>query len=76
MGVSPRKPHLLETHLVLITLIQYEVEKVREEDKKQTIRSYFIEGGDDNAFIARVMHTSIEYVQIIRNEMANTPLQV
>ena len=55
---------------------QAEIQKEKEESKKQTIRSYFIEGGRDNAFIAKVMHTSIEYVQNIRNEMANTLLQV
>lgn len=55
---------------------QAEIQKEKEESKKQTIRSYFIEGGRDNAFIAKVMHTSIEYVQNVRNEMVNTPLQV
>lgn len=55
---------------------QAEMEKAREENRKQTIRSYFIEGGDDNAFIAKVMHTSLEYVQNVRNEMVNTSLQV
>ena len=42
MGVSPRKPHLLETHLVLITLIQYEEGKRRKKkgDKKNPHPTY------------------------------------
>ena len=65
-----------ETRAAMKAAMQKEMKEEMEENKKQTIRSYFIEGGRDNAFIAKVMHTSIEYVQNVRNEMVNTPLQV